>query len=121
MQGNSGPYMQYTYVRCSSVLKDQQIGKVNKVNELNLEETILLRIIQKFPEVVINAAETYSPNIITTYLFDLAQNFNLFYQKHSILKAEDEIKDFRIALTAATAQVIKNGLHLLGIETVEKM
>ncbi len=122
MQGNSGPYMQYTYVRSMSVLKGQSYelrGFFDKV--LQQEESDLLRTLILFEEVIIQAAELFAPHIISTYLFDLAQKFNLFYQKFPILKAEEETREFRLLLTDGTARVIKKGLGLLGIETLEKM
>lgn len=124
-EGNSGPYLQYTYVRCQSIL--------NKVNndfkeftkdlnrDLNIEETSLTRHLIKYNEVVNTAALNYSPNLLCNYLYELGQKFNLFYQKLPILKADDEDKNFRLTLTQAVGQTIKNGLYLLGIETVEKM
>src|SRR3990167_2685566 len=120
MQGNSGPYMQYTYVRCLSVLKDQNISKLADV-QINTDELTIMRMLAKFPEVLMNAAEQYSPHYVCTYLYELGQKYNLFYQKHPILKAENNMKDFRLALTAATANVIKTGLNLLGIDVVNKM
>ena len=120
MQGNSGPYMQYTYVRCLSVLKNQNISKLADV-QINTDELTIMRMLAKFPEVLMNAAEQYSPHYVCTYLYELGQKYNLFYQKHPILKAENNMKDFRLALTAATANVIKTGLNLLGIQVVEKM
>ncbi|MCX6793832.1 MAG: DALR anticodon-binding domain-containing protein [Candidatus Gottesmanbacteria bacterium] len=83
---------------------------------MNLEERNLARQIMQFPDVVADAAQNFAPNTICTYLFHLAQQFNLFYAKHQIIG-----HDTRLALTAATAQVIKNGLYLLGIETMEQM
>lgn len=81
-----------------------------------IEEYRLLRQIYQFPETVQKAAETYSPNVICEYLFALAQEFNTFYQKHRILDASEESdKLFRLALTQAVGEVIKAGLHLLGI------
>lgn len=122
MQGNSGPYIQYTFVRCLSVLKND----TNEMNEIDVsvmnedERTILSQLL-KFPEVIQNAASNLAPHTVTTYLFDLAQKYNLFYTKHQILKAEDNKKAVRLLITRTTAQVLKNGLHLLGIKTVEKM
>jgi len=93
-----------------------------RVSNLTPEELSLLRTLYRFPEVVEDAARTYSPNLICTFLFDLAQKFNLFYDKHPILKADSrEQIAFRLALTVAVGQVIKNGLDLLGIKVVEKM
>ena len=123
LEGNSGPYLQYTYARCNSVL--EKAGKNNLTmqqfnNEtIKSEELSILRTLYKFPEVVLEAGKTYSPNIICNYLFNLAQRYNTFYNKHKIIKSKDE--KFRLILTSATAQVLKNGLNLLGIKTLEKM
>ncbi|MEN9328494.1 MAG: arginyl-tRNA synthetase [Candidatus Parcubacteria bacterium] len=120
--GNSGPYLQYTYVRCMSVLQ-KQISPETKMSTYapNEEEIALLRYIPKFQEIILAAALNKAPNLISTFLFEFAALFNLFYQKHSILNTSDETKTFRLKLTAAVAQILKNGLYLLGIETVEKM
>lgn len=122
--GNSGPYLQYTYARCKSVL--EKGGEVNKeINtqnyELKDEELSLLRTFYKYPETVLEAGKNFAPNLIANYLYDLAQKYNLFYQKVPILNSEENEKQFRLALTAATAQVLKNGLTLLGIPVLEKM
>jgi len=138
MQGNSGPYIQYTYARCKSVIeKGKKIERSFKFPisnfQLNTEETVLLRFLYRFPEVVAQAGLDYVPHLICTYLYELAQHFNTFYNKHSILgikskKQEVENKEnessetsLRLALTQATAQVLKNGLNLLGIQTPERM
>jgi len=123
-EGSSGPYLLYTYVRCQSVLGKAKFSPnpLNfSMNRFTEEEINLLRSLFRFPEIVSEAAKNFSPHLITNYLFDLAQKYNLFYQKHRILEAEEDIKNFRLLLTQATGQVIKNGLFLLGIETVEKM
>jgi len=89
---------------------------------LTNEEISILRTIYKFPEVVAEAGENYSPNLICNFLFDLAQKYNLFYNKLPILKAESpEFVEGRLALTAAVDQIIKSGLNLLGIATPERM
>jgi arginyl-tRNA synthetase len=122
--GNSGPYLQYTFARTQSVLAKVPGEKFTILSErlgLQSEERELLRLLARFPEIVQDAAERLSPNMLCTYLFDLAQNFNLFYQKCPILKAEDETKQFRLALTQATGEVLKRGLLLLGIKAPEKM
>ena len=134
-EGDSGPYLQYTYARAKSVLrKAKQLSVVSyklSVDDINQEEALVLRLIYKFPEIVQTAAQNYSPNVLCEYLYDLASSFNTFYNKHSILWGDrddqgdkgnlKEITDFRLSLTAVTAQVLKNGLQLLGIETLEKM
>lgn len=134
--GDSGPYLLYTYARCQSVLRkatlvaasdseaaplDVGIAADKRVlaMTMNPEEKHIARLIGYFSDVAAGAASDYAPNVICTYLFDLAQAFNGFYQKHSILDGDSKV--FRLQLTAATGQVLKNGLHLLGIETVEQM
>jgi arginyl-tRNA synthetase len=115
-EGDSGPYLQYTYARCKSVLR--KAGEFTPVgaSALKEEERVLARQVMQFPDVVADAVKNFAPNTICTYLFHLAQQFNVFYAKHQIVG-----NDFRLTLTAATAQVIKNGLTLLGIETMEQM
>ncbi len=123
LKGNSGPYLQYTFARCKSVLKKSKT-KINfkKIEDLNSEEKDILRTIYRFPEIVQEAADKFSPNLICNFAFNLAQKYNLFYQKHPIIKAEtDNLKMFRLSLTAAVAQVLKNSLSLLGISVPEKM
>lgn len=121
MQGNSGPYIQYAYVRTQSVLSKAEVnGKWQMVDDkLEKEEDELLRYLVQFPYVVEQAGKEFAPNLVCSYLFELSQKFNLFYQKQKIIGSETE--GFRINLTQATGQVIKNGLNLLGIDTVDKM
>ncbi|MEK7166602.1 MAG: arginine--tRNA ligase, partial [Patescibacteria group bacterium] len=168
-EGDSGPYIQYTYARCKSVLRKAVstvipglTGDLTDISKLvidsrwslppsdigggndigggddkvwNNEEKLVLRYLYKFPEIVVSAAQNYAPNVMCKYLYDLASSFNTFYNKHSILeptthnppsfaKATEDRQltiSQRLALTAATAQIIKNGLYMLGIETLEKM
>lgn len=129
IEGESGPYLQYTYARCHSILRKS--GKLNLTKlsypQLNLvklstEEMNVLRMLYKFPEVVREAAERFSPNLVATFAFETAQAYNLFYNTHSVLQAETtEAKDFRLFLTAGVAQIIQNSLSLLGIKTPERM
>lgn len=129
MQGNSGPYMQYAYARTQSILRKSQTKfeadtkhkTQNTKYELHPEERHLLRLLSQLEEIVESAAQRYAPSILCTYLFELAQAFNLFYQKHQILKAEGESKHVRLALTEGTGSVLKRGLHLLGIHAPVKM
>lgn len=120
MEGNSGPYLQYTYARTQSVLAKVKITRfeakrANQNLKFENEEISLLRALNKFPEIVSQAGASFAPNILCTYLFDLAQKFNLFYQKYRIMESETE--SFRLKLTQGVGQVIKNGLNLLGIES----
>lgn len=118
--GDSGPYLLYTYARCCSVLRRSSLNDISALGNLdfNSEERAVVRRIGQFPEVVEDAARRFSPNTLCAYLFHLAQEFNLLYAKHQIL-GEDEKK--RIAITTVAAQVLKNGLCLLGIPAVERM
>jgi len=131
INGNSGPYLQYAYARCQSILKksgDFVISIPTKSGEKSPqddrflpEELALLRTFFRFPEIVADAATHYAPHLVSTYLFDLTQKFNLFYEKCPILKASEKKRNFRLLITAATAQILKNGLHLLGIEVLDKI
>ena len=122
-EGNSGPYIQYTYARTQSVLHKagkQTSGKTEN-QKPNSEELAVLRTLPKFPEIVAAAAENYAPNLVCNYLYDLASKFNTFYNKHRIIHSGSVSSNFRLALTAATGQVLANGLKLLGIQAPEKM
>lgn len=120
-EGNSGPYLQYTYARTRSVIgKSNEKPASQKYDaDFSDSESELLRLFVHFPEVVENAAKTYSPNLICNYLFNLAQVFNKFYNNQRIIGSVNE--DFRLTLTFSVGQIIKNGLYLLGIEAPEKM
>lgn len=122
LDGNSGPYLQYTYARTQSILaktgiRNYELGIGNY--ELNDEESLLLRIIYHFSDVVGEAAENYAPNLLCNFLFGLAQKFNLFYQKHKVIGSDKE--ESRLMLVKAVGAIIKNGLYLLGIEAPERM
>ncbi len=128
-EGNTGPYLQYTHARIFGILRKNQEPKAKnqtnlKSGILNLkpEELSVLRKLHQFPEVVERTAKEFQPNIICNYLFELSQNFNNFYQNVPVLQEEDaEKRSFRLQLITGTAQVIKNGLGLLGIEAPEEM
>ena len=121
MEGNSGPYIQYSVARTNSVIKKAKDEKQKPQKEVIMEkeEKELLQTLIHFPEVVLNATQSYSPNLVCNYLYDLASSYNTFYSKHKILGSETE--EFRVELTSATGQVLKNGLSLLGIQAPEKM
>jgi len=126
IEGNSNPYIQYTYVRAKSILNDValDVDSSVKVDANHLEETGLevLKQLNQFEEVVLKASKEYSPHVICNYLFDLAGSFNSFYAKVKVNSIEDEdVKRSRLALVKATSIVLKNGLKLLGIDVVERM
>jgi arginyl-tRNA synthetase len=128
LEGNSGPYLLYTYTRCQSVLKKSSFNNETPLRPsgfegqaMNSDELNVLRLLNLFPEVVQQAAVQLAPNLIANYLYDLAQKYNYFYQKNKILESEEGTKKFRLMLTQAVGKVIKEGLYLLGIKTVERM
>lgn len=125
LQGESGPYLQYTYARCKSILRKAKLSLPKaklSLPKFSAEEMALLRLLYRFEEVVQEAAEKFSPNLVCNFVFDVAQRYNLFYNTNPVLKAETkELQDFRLLLTAAVAQVVENSLMLLGIKTVERM
>jgi len=126
LKGNSAPYLQYTFVRCQSVLRKAKKFKIAncklQIERLKKEEIEILREIYKFPEIVKEAGEKFSPNLICNFVFELAKKYNLFYDSYPILRAKDKrVKKFRLILTKSVAQVIKNSLSLLGIQIPEKM
>lgn len=131
-QGNSGPYLQYTYVRCHSILtKAAESNIVMNIAEpfdtdsiyLNDDEKAVARELGKYSETLKLAAQEYAPHHLCTYLYTLAQSFNAFYNKCSVLGEEvpPDTQQLRLQLTKATANVLQHGLHILGIETVEQM
>ncbi|MBL7906651.1 MAG: arginine--tRNA ligase [Bacteroidales bacterium] len=121
--GNTGPFIQYTYARIRSVLRKAG-DAVNDADPgaLHQNELDLLILLYQFPQTVKQAAREFSPSVMANYLFEVAREFNQFYHELSILKEEDAGKrNFRLLLSALTSQVIKNGMDLLGIEVPEKM
>lgn len=123
--GFSGPYVLYTYARAKSILKKSEkvIDSINSdYNFEKPEEKNLLKLLNSYPEVAQKAGINVTPHTISNYVYDLSQAFNSFYTQCPVLTAETEdVVNGRLLLTAATAQVLKNGLALLGIETVERM
>jgi arginyl-tRNA synthetase len=127
LEGFTGPYCQYSYVRAASILRvaNASADEMCSIDYSVLgerEEIILAQKIMQFPEAVKFAAKELNPSRIASHVFDIAQAFNQFYNKHSVLNVEDDlVKKARIELVKATLIAISNGLHLLGIETVEEM
>jgi arginyl-tRNA synthetase len=122
--GNTGPFIQYTHARIKTLIKRAEANVVNISTDLVLEakERDLLKQLGRYPEVVVSAAEQYSPAIIANYLYDLVKSYNTFYQNISVLGSLDaDLKDFRIALSQKVAEVISNASGLLGITVPETM
>lgn len=120
LEGNSGPYLQYAYARANSILHKPQ-GKSIKTqdSQLGTNERELARKISEYPEVVAEAANELLPNHICTYLYELAQTFNRFYENNRVIG--DARQELRIKLVKAYIQTLKNGLSLLNIAAPEKM
>lgn len=124
LKGNSGPYLQYTYARARSVerkAKDVGIEMRLSSQTSSIEITMVERILAQFPEIVERSADEYAPHHICTYLFSLAQEFNAYYAKHQIVGEDKDLSSYRLMVTHAVAQVMKNGLTLLGIASPEVM
>ncbi len=120
LQGNSGPYLQYTVARINSLLlKSKGNCEINKDCDPNSEEKTILRTLIKFPEIVQYCAFNYSPNYLCSYLYDLAQKYNGFYNKHKVIGGNDE--NFKLLLSSSVGIVLNNGLKLLGIIVPERM
>ncbi|WP_299321012.1 arginine--tRNA ligase [uncultured Maribacter sp.] len=126
-QGNTGPFIQYTYARIQSILRKAEsmgidISKDAKVTELHPKEKELIKQLQIFPDIIQLAAENYSPALIANYTYDLVKEFNSFYQQVSILgESDDEKKVLRVQLSKKVAEVIQDALKLLGVEVPERM
>lgn len=138
-EGNTGPYLQYTHARIFGILRKAGLDSISSNSErsvqeqispfgrngaakLNEHELLVLRKLVKFPEIVGQVAMDFYPNNLCNYLFELSQLFNSFYQEVPVMQETDEAKkSFRLQLITATAQVIRNGLYLLGIEAPEEM
>ncbi len=125
--GNTGPFIQYTYARIQSILRkagETGIAIPARVvaGTLNDKERILLKTISLYPEVVKEAGKGHSPAIVANYVYDLVKEFNSFYHDHSILNEPDlTIRDFRLAVAQTVGRIIKSGFSLLGIEVPERM
>ena len=124
LNGNTGPFIQYTYARIQSILR--KVGTFSKLAEIDLllepAEKTLLKDLSEFPSAIEEAGKSYSPAIIANYTYELVKNYNSFYQSLSILKEEDANKKaFRIAISYKVGTVIKLSMKLLGVDVPERM
>jgi arginyl-tRNA synthetase len=129
-QGNTAPFIQYTYARISAILRkaaDMQLDLKNiaileKQEGLQPAEQEVIRLLEEFPQKVAQAASEYAPSVIAQYAYDLAKEYNRFYTEVSIFGEENPDKLlFRVIFSQAVAQTIKNAMGLLGIEVPERM
>ena len=124
--GNTGPFIQYTYARTRSIVRKAAEAGIN-INTavpatISEKECAVIRMLGEFPAVVRQAGTDYSPSDIANYAYELAKEYNQFYHDFSILREEDEAaKAFRVLLTDNVGKVIKTAMNLLGIEVPERM
>jgi len=126
--GNTGPFIQYTYARIKSVFRKAELmniapdlGSVHTARP-GIKEIELIKLLRKFSDTVNEAASEYSPAVIANYCYELAREFNQFYHDFSILGEEDNSKrNFRLFLSKVTSEVLYSGMWLLGIEMPERM
>mgnify|MGYP000234824679 CR=1 FL=1 len=126
--GNTGPFIQYTYARIRSVLRKaaeqgivlpEQLPTTTTISE---KEENLIQMIADYASVVREAGKEYSPALIANYTYDLVKEYNQFYHDFSILREEnEEVKEFRLVLSANVAKIVKSAMSLLGIEVPERM
>lgn len=126
--GNTGPFIQYTYARIKSVFRKAEQMNINadvadlKDSAAGPKEIDLIRLLRRFPEIVSEAAKGYSPALIANYCYDLAKEYNQFYHDFSILGEEvQDVKNLRLVLSEVTSEVLYKGMWLLGIEMPERM
>lgn len=125
LDGDSGPYLQYTFARCASLSQKSKVKSPTYAKatagkqKFNVEEMGLVRELGKFPEKIVEAGERLAPSVVAEYLLALARKYNEFYNKYRIIGEPEE--EWRLWLTQKTAETIKKGLGLLGVETVERM
>lgn len=125
-QGHTGPFIQYTYARINSVLIKAEYINGGEQHELPTllkpSEIELIKALDRFPEKIKASADEFSPAQLANYIYEIAKLYNKFYHEETILKAEDPlVKAFRLSLSSATANIIKRGMKLLGIEVPERM
>ena len=122
--GNTGPFLQYTYARIRSVLRkagefDPQEAAKAQPDEI---ETQLIQKISDFPAVLAEAGRSYSPALLANYAYDLAKTYNRFYYDHPVLKEENSaVRALRLLISAIVARTLRNTVALLGIEMPERM
>ena len=122
--GFTGPFIQYTHARIKSILRKEAINEAFSIEAatlLPLEKELLL-LLEQYPDIIQQAGLEYNPSSIANYIYSVAQTYNTFYTAHSVLRAEnEEKKQLRLRLCQATATIIKDAMHMLGIQVPERM
>jgi arginyl-tRNA synthetase len=124
-EGDSGPYLQYSYARANSILEKAKAENIlpifleNNFSELEIFD--IEKLLYRFPEIVERSAKEFAPHYIANYLVDIARAFNAFYGNNKIIDKDDSMSSYKVALTLAFSNVMKNGLYLLGIKAPERM
>jgi arginyl-tRNA synthetase len=122
LNGDTGPFVQYTYARCQAVLRKVEGAFDDDITtELSSKERLLMRSLMDFNKIVKEAAVTLNPALVASYCVDIAKLYNQFYHDFPILKAEGAERNFRVALTRFTSETIKTGMSLLGIGVPPRM
>lgn len=122
--GETGPYVQYTYCRCASILRNVSFDETSEIDYSQLldnESIALLKEINRFPQVVKDASEKYEPCIISRFAMDVAQSFSRFYNANKVNVEDDALRNARVKLVSMTKRTLKDALDLLGIECPEQM
>ena len=123
LQGNTGPFIQYTYARINSILakRDEVSAYPDSIEMAKVEKELIVQLLDA-KNVLADAAENYSPAVICNYTYDLAKSFNSFYQNIDIFREENkDLKNFRLELTESVGRVIEFNMNLLGIQVPAKM
>ena len=124
-QGETGPYIQYTYVRTKSILeKAEYLPKIEEVKTEMLTDECsqdILKLIYNFQDILVQVTEKNEPSILARYLIDLAKSYSSFYNGNKIIVEDKKVQNARVYLTYATSEILKQGAKLLGIEMPEKM
>ena len=121
-EGDSGPYLQYSYTRAKSILRKAVVEKIKpSFKKIPEKITELEKIIIRFPEVVLQAEENHEPHFLVLYLTQLAGTFNKYYVENKIVDAKDVFSPYKVAVAKAFSQTMKNGMWMLGINVLEKM
>tara|TARA_B100001029_G_C15049991_1_gene449989 strand:+ start:435 stop:2213 length:1779 start_codon:yes stop_codon:yes gene_type:complete len=122
--GNTGPFIQYTYARIKSLLKkvENHEKEIDELSKIDIREKNIIKHLLEYPEIVYQAGQSYSPALISNYIYDLVRYYNVFYQNLSIVGTQDaSLKRFRIILSRKVSNVIFSGCSLLGIDVPERM